>query len=195
MSTKKLFLQIYFIFIVTLILISSQNIITLPSVVLDALILIFLILSKNKNRGLIIPLSGKEGMVTKWFIIPFCLIFLYSMIIQFCNNFTNDYLIHTFTLCYRMILYILLAKVACENFKENTVKYLLYTCIICYIPAILKHFILYGLLRGIVIIFNSNANKVGLELEVNKLTYIFGFICIYYFYLWRKNKKEDNYRT
>lgn len=76
------------------------------------------------------------------------------------------------------------------SYQERTPDYLLVSCIIAYIPAILKHFSKFGLINGIFIVFSAEANNMSLDLEVHGLTYVFGFLGLYYMYCSYVQKKE-----
>lgn len=190
---SRTFQKWVFILLLIGIFLDSQSILDIPDVILDAVILLVLFFNISKNNWKI-HLKGDSSsvFVRKTFIYPFLMILLYSLVIQLVTKLSTDYIVHAITLIVRMILYVLLVVSTEKVAKNKLIDYLLATSVIAYIPAVLKHFLQYGIIGGVSLLFSGNADKLGIELEVHTLTYVFGFLAIYYFY---KKLYENNHQN
>lgn len=182
------FLKIYFA--ITIYTVYGKFFFSIPVAITDLLVIGFIFLSTYTDKfNLHIPY--REG---KYFfsavIIPAAVMLVYSLGIQLISSFSSDYLVHSITLCVRLALYGLFAMRSAHIFGEKTANLLLTSCIIVYIPSIVTFFIQYGLITGILTLFSSNIHDESVALEVHRLTYIFGFIAVYFFYQKIINEKK-----
>lgn len=165
------------------IFLGTQNLITPPTVVSDVLIIGFVTVSTIVDDWkLKIRLDKGFLYSIRHFVIPIGLIFAYSMLNQLIRGLSSDYLKHTITLCFRMVEYYALGIQCCRLFGKKTADYLLAVAILAYIPAFIRHFAVFGLVRGLLVLISPDIFGRQIELEVHTMTYIFGFLTLLYFY-------------
>ena len=112
------------------------------------------------------------------------LVLLFSLIVQSFKSLSPDYLAHSITMCIRWILYSLLGLRMVYVFKDESADILLIACMVAYMPSILIYFVQNGLLNGFYILFSGEAHSESIVLEIHRMTYIFGFLVVYYLYNW-----------
>lgn len=177
------FLKGYYLLTVVCILLGTQNLIRLPTGIMELVLILYFVLASRENTWQIkIKRNQFSRVVWRGWILPFVIIWIYSMGIQILGRYSTDYLVHTSTLCVRMILYMLFAVESVRLYGKRTADLLLYACMVAYVPAVIKFFYRYGFIYGTAILFSKAAYVESLALEVHTLTYIFGFITVYYFY-------------
>lgn len=176
----KVFLKVYYIVLIYCVF--GELFFDLPAITTDILAIGFIFLSSYDDRYKL-KISRKEGIFfLNSITVPAVVILVYSLITQLLYCFSYDYLLRTVTLCTRLVLYCLLGMRAVYLNEEKIIKLLLVSCIVAYIPAIIEYFIEYGFVSGIVYLFSSNIYAEQIALEVHRLTYVFGFITIYFFF-------------
>ena len=161
----------------------TQNLIPLPAVLTDAVI-IFVILASSIMDGWRIRFKTDEAFRfgIRHFMLPVLLIFVYSIPNQLVRGLSFDYLQNTITTCVRFLAYYCVGMITVRVFGKRTVEYLLLMGIVAYVPAFIRHFQMYGLAGGITILLSLDVFHANLALEIHTLTYIFGFIALYYAY-------------
>ncbi len=174
------FLKVYYAILIYVIY--GEFFFSFPAVTTDILVVGFIFLSSYADRfSLRIP--QKEGKyLFSSIIIPAIIMLVYSLVTQVVYSFSSDYLVRTVTMCVRFAVYGIFAMQSARVFGEKTVNVLLTSCIIAYIPSIVTFFLTYGFFNGIIALFSSDIHHESIALEVHRLTYIFGFISVYFFY-------------
>ncbi len=182
------FLKIYYI--VLIYATYGKFFFSIPAVTTDALVIGFIFLSTYADRfNLRIPQREGKYLFSS-IIVPAAIMLVYSLGAQLFYSFSSDYLVRTTTLCVRLVLYGLFAMRSAHIFGEKTANVLLTSCIVVYIPSIITFFAHYGLITGFLTLFSSNIHDESVALEVHRLTYIFGFIAVYFFYQKIINNKK-----
>lgn len=177
-------LNILFVITISIIALSSQNIVDIDTLFVDGVICIYLILYVlSQNTVIRIKKKYAGSDMTKIFVVPWMIILIYSLSVQVLRHMTFDYIQHSIMLSGRMILYMLFVRVCYEKLRDHISIYLLRVLIICYIPSVLKHFMEYGIYNGLKILFSEEASFAGLALEVHQLSYIFGFLAVYFLFM------------
>lgn len=184
-----------FYIILFLIAVSSTHLISLPNRVIELLLILFILLYLIEHNFKIV-LSREDVKILGLFCVPWLIIMVYSLIIQFSRSMAADYKTHTLFLCLEMILYFLCFYIAYDKLKEKIVDYIFIFFVVAYIPKIIAHFIQFGLIRGITLLYSEENLSSGSALEINKLTYLFGLISVYYLFclLVKVNNKDKNKR-
>lgn len=184
-----------FYIILFLIAVSSTHLISLPNRVIELLLILFILLYLIEHNFKIV-LSRDDVKILGMFCVPWLIIMVYSLIIQFSRSMAADYKTHTLFLCLEMILYFLCFYIAYDKLKEKIVDYIFIFFVVAYIPKIIAHFIQFGLIRGITLLYSEENLSSGSALEINKLTYLFGLISAYYLFclLVKVNNKDKNKR-
>ncbi len=183
-------LKLYYIIFVFYFFGGITSIFNFPSITPDVLAVGFIFLSATEDRfELRIP--RKEGIYFfGTVIVPAVLIFVYSISMNLLNSLTTDYMVTTTMTCMRLVLYTFVGVRAIYSFGKKAIDLLLISCVIAYIPDVFKFFIEEGIVNGIMILTSSNAYLSTSSLEVHRLTYVFGFLTVYYFYKWFVNKEK-----
>lgn len=167
------------------IFLGSQNLIPLPAVLTDALIIAVILASSILDGWRLRFRRDKTLQFSiRHFIMPAVLILIYSCLNQLLRGLTFDYLKNSLTTEIRYIAYYLLGIVAVRAFGSRTVDYLLLMAVAAYVPAFAKHFQKYGLVGGITIMLNPEIFHIQTPLEIHTMTYILGFMALYYAYRW-----------
>ncbi len=182
------FLKVYYIFLIYSIF--GKYLISVPDIVSDILVLGFIALSLHNDRyELRIP--RKLGDYCIWVIaIPALIILVFSLIVQIFQPLSIDYIIRSATLCIRWVLYCLLGLRTVYVFKEKSADMLLVSCLIAYIPSIIAYFFQNGFVDGVITLFSGEAHNGSTALEVHRVTYVFGFLSVYYLYRWIIDKQK-----
>ena len=154
----------------------------MPDVATDILTIGFIVLSSCEDRFRLKLPQKETTYFIKSILATGVIILVYSLITQLLYSFSPDYLKHTFTLCFRLVLYSFCGLRAVYLYKEKAMKLLLVACIVAYIPAIVTYFVECGFVSGIIYLFAADVYFEQIALEVHQLTYVFGFITIYFFY-------------
>lgn len=167
------------------IFLGSQNLIPLPALATDVLV-VGMILATSILDGWRLRLrnDGAFRFGIRHFVLPSVLILVYSLLIQLMRGLSFDYLQNSITTEIRYIAYYLLGIVAVRAFGKRTVDYLLLMALAAYVPAFAQHLGQYGLLGGLTILLNPAIFHIQTPLEIHTMTYIFGFMALYYAYLW-----------
>ena len=183
------FLKVYYIFLIYSIF--GKYLISVPDIVSDILVLGFIALSlRNDRYELRIP--RKLGDYCIWVIaLPAAIILVFSLTVQIFQSLSSDYVVRSATLCVRWVLYCLLGLRTVYVFKEKSADMLLYSCLVSYIPSIIVYFIQNGFVAGFVTLFSGEAHNGSIALEVHRVTYVFGFLSVYYLYQWLINKQKN----
>ena len=173
-------LKAYYIFLIYSIF--GKYLISVPDTVSDVLVVGFIVLSLYFDRyQLQIPRKlGNLCFCTT--ILPAALILVFSLGVQLLGAFGTDYLVRSATLCIRWILYCLLAVRTVHTFKEKSADTLLLSCTVAYVPSIIVYFLQNGIINGISLLFSDVAYGEAVTLEVHRVTYVFGFLSVYYLY-------------
>lgn len=163
---------------------------SVPDAVSDILVVGFILLSLH-NDGYRLNVPRKLGNYCIWVVIvPALIILSTSVITQVFKSLSMDYLVRSTTLCVRWILYCLLGLRTVYVFKEESSDILLVSCLIAYIPSILLYFLQNGIVDGFYTLFSGEAHNKAGALEVHRVTYVFGFLAIYYLYQWLIFRKK-----
>lgn len=167
------------------IFLGTQSLIGLPTVVTD-LLMVAVILATSLLSGwrLKIKMDTPVQFGVIHFIAPVIVIFVYSTLNQLMRSLGADYLTHGVTLAVRFTVYYVIGIVIVAIFGKKTVDYMLAMGIVAYIPAFIEHFKQYGLVSGFTIMLNPEIFHIQTPLEIHTMTYIFGFITLYYGYNW-----------
>jgi len=170
----------------------SQSLISLPAVITDILLVAVILISSILD-GWRLRLKNDQffQFSIRHFILPAVLILIYSTIIQLVRGLSFDYLQNTITTEVRYLAYYLLGIVAVRVFGKRTVEYLLAMAVTAYLPAFIQHFGQYGPVGGITIMLNPEIFHIQTPLEIHTLTYIFGFMALYYSYRWLVEKDRS----
>lgn len=175
-------LKVYYVFLIYSIF--GKYLLNIPDVVSDVLVVGFIILSLRQDRyQLHIPRKLGNYCICI-IVVPAILILGFSVCVQLFHSLSVDYLVRSATLCIRWILYCLLALRTVYVFGDKSADMLLISCLIAYIPSILVYFIQHGIVDGVRILFSKEAYSEAIVLEVHRMTYVFGFLAVYYFYQW-----------
>lgn len=182
--------KISFWFILLFIFLGTQNLIPLPAIATDVLIVGVILVSSILGGWRLRFRTDKTFQFSiRHFVVPVILIFVYSLMIQLLRELSFDYLQNTLTTAMRYAAYYLLGIVAVSAFGKKTVEYLLLMAVVAYVPAFARHFQQYGLAGGVSIMLNPEIFHIQTPLEIHTMTYIFGFMALYYAYRWFVEKE------
>lgn len=182
-------MNIYGIVLTVFMMLETQSIVDIPTGLCEICIFFFVVLSSYENKWFISVSRSKENRFVLWyFLVPFLVIGIYSILVQIARGLEIDFLQHSFTLFVRFEVYMIFAVTCVKMFGVKTPGIFAVACAIAYLPAILKHFLTYDLGPGIYMLFMENAYSAQTALEVHTLTYNMGFATIYYFYRWLQYK-------
>lgn len=174
------FLKFYYVVLIYAVF--GEHFFKIPAVTIDILAMGFIILSSYEDK-LKLKLPRRETIYfLNSIVVTAVAILIYSLITQLIYTFSADYLKHTVTLCIRLVLYSFCGLRVANLYKGKSINLLLISCIVAYIPAIIRYFIDRGFISGIIYLFVSNTYTEQVALEVHRLTYVFGFITLYFFY-------------
>lgn len=171
----------------------SQNLIPLPAIATDVLVVGVILISSILDGWRLRFQTDKYFQFSiRHFIVPAVLILIYSFLVQLIRGLTFDYLKNTLTTEVRYLLYYLLGIVAVRAFGRKTVEYLMLMAVAAYVPAFMEHFQQYGLVGGITVMLNPEIFHIQTPLEIHTMTYIFGFMALYYAYRWLVEKNSGS---
>ena len=181
-------LKVYYIILIYSFL--GERFFNYPDIVSDVLVFGFVFLSMHQDQyQLHVP--RKQGI---YFIcttvVPAIVILVYSLLVQLLQSLSVDYIVRSVTLSIRMVLYCFLGLRAVYVFKEKSADTLLCACAIAYLPTICSFFFSTGIVGGFQTLFSESVNNDSVKLEVHRLTYVFGFLAVYYLYEWIILKKK-----
>ncbi len=175
-------LKIYYVVLIYLIF--GKSFFHVPDLILDVLILGFIVLSTYFDRYKL-KISRKLGNYCIWTaLLPAIIILFYSIALQFLQSLSFDYIVRSIMLCLRWILYCLWAIRTIYIFNKKSADLLLASCTVAYIPSIIIFFAQFGVIGGINTLLSKNIYHDFVALEVHRLTYVFGFLAVYYLYQW-----------
>ena len=176
----KSFLKVYYIILIYAMF--GEWFFNMHALTIDLLVMGFIFLSSYED-GFELKLPYKETTYfIKSILVPAAVILVYSVITQLIYTFSADYLQHSLTLCFRLAAYSFCGLRAVYLYKDKAMNLLLVSCILAYIPAITKYFIECGFVSGIIYLFASDIYFEQIALEVHQLTYVFGFITLYFYF-------------
>ena len=176
-------LKSYYACTIIAILLANQNLIAFPTGVTELMMVGYIILSSYHDQWRI-KLHNTPVSQYVWFgwIVPSVIIWVYSIAIQLWYGLSSDYLVHTTTYCVRSVLYTLFAVSNVKIHKEKTIDTFLHACTVSYIPAWTKFLGENGISGSLALLLSDNVFAENIALEVHTLTYLLGFIFVYYFY-------------
>lgn len=127
-----------------------------------------------------------------FFILPYIVIGIYSIIITLCNDFYKDELLKRTGITVGMFLIsILLAYFSVKVFEKKIIKYTLMACLLNY-SIVLIIFILNNGISGLLNFRYLNDNFIDISLEVHEIAYIFALFLLY-FIIYKKPEKKILY--
>lgn len=189
--TYKTFLMWFYLCIIVL---DTQSVVAIPTGIREIGILVFLVMSTRANNWkVIIRRLPEDRFVWILWLIPESFIWIYSLVVQLIGGYWGDYLFHTCALFARRVIYLLLVIAGVRTFKNKIVDIVLTACIISYIPAWVSFLGTYGM-QGVLLLFGETVFGENIALEVHGLTYIFGYVAIFYFYQWYILKSKGSLR-
>ena len=152
------------------------------AIVIDILVIGFIFLSAYTEKfRLNIP--RKEGRFFLLVIaIPAAIMLVYSLVMQSMYALSSDYFVRSITMCVRLVLYGFFAMRSVYVFGDKSVDVLLHASVVAYLPSIFLFFLETGVIAGVISLFSDNVYHESVALEVHRLTYVFGFITVYFFY-------------
>lgn len=181
-------LKIYYIILIYTVF--GKHLFSFPDTISDVLVVGFIILSTYYDKYKL-RIDRKTTSYLFWTsVLPALVILVFSISLQFVQSLSSDYFVRSTTLCLRWILYCLWGARTIYVFKEKSADVLLTASLIAYVPTVLIYFFQLGLVNGFKILFSENAYHASVTLEVHRLTYVFGFLAVYYLYKWLILKKR-----
>ena len=162
----------------------GQYIFNVPDIVSDVLVVGFIALSLCQDRYQLHVPRKLGNYCLSIIIVPAIVILAFSLTSQLFQSLSTDYLVRSTTLCVRWVLYCVLGLRTVYVFGEKSADMLLVSCLVAYIPTIVIYFVQNGIVAGFNILFSSDAYSESIVLEVHRMTYVFGFLSVYYLYKW-----------
>lgn len=149
--------------------------------------IIFMAFSLAKNNQ---KIDKDTYAFLKKFILLYVLVFIYSAIILILGN---EYKLQNLTRALSTTIYGILAIIngvfSYKLFGKESIKYIFYICVIIYTLAIIQYIGKVGL-KGF-INYYLYSDKLGNELEIHGLGYIFGLYFIYFIFLDKYDKRNS----
>lgn len=193
-SIQNRIMILYFIVIILLIGLVSEELMELKEIFFDLLIFGFVLFDIfTGSESVALKALREKDKLMIVFAGPWIAILGYSVIIQLVEHLTRDYLVHSLTLSVRMMEYIFFFYIALKRIGDMIIDLFFVILILDYCPLVIKYFWEYGLAEGLLLILNGEAAFLHVDIEVHKLTYIFGMFCIYYLYRYIFGDKKKRF--
>lgn len=127
--------------------------------------------------------------VFKLILIPDIVLFMYSILITLVNNDEYPILSSTISMFIDRVLMVLFIWACVKNFGYKAIDYFFWGCTISYCYTLIIYFIQYGIVTGIQ---QATVGSYGLSIEVHNMTYIFGYMFLYFLLMAPKKQKRSN---